>query len=215
MPGPLDFWPDAIETLIALGDLGAARERLGEYESLAQLASRRAVACAARCRGMLAAAQGDVPAALAALDDALAHPDAAAYPLDRGRTLLALGSARRQARQKRSAREALEQALGIFEQLGAPVWSQKARLELGRISGRRPASGELSETEQRVATLVADGRSNKEIAAELYMSVRTVEAHLSRVYAKLGIRSRAALTRRLLFPSENVANTADNASKVP
>ena len=97
--------------------------------------------------------------------------------------------------QKRLAREALEQALAIFEDLGARLWAEKARSELKRISGRRP-SEELTETEERVARLAAEGRMNKEIAAALFMSVHTVEAHLTRVYRKLGIRSRGSLSRR-------------------
>ena len=113
--------------------------------------------------------------------------------------MLCLGTVRRQAQQKRAAREALEQALGIFEGLGAPLWAEKAQAELARISGRAPASEELTETERRVAELAARGRTNKQIAAELYMGVSTVEAHLSHVYRKLGVR-RAGLAARLAAP---------------
>jgi DNA-binding NarL/FixJ family response regulator len=109
---------------------------------------------------------------------------------------------RRQAQQKKAAREALEQALGIFEELGARLWAERARAELKRISGRRAPSEELTETERRVAELAAQGRTNKEIAAELFMGVSTVEAHLSRVYRKLGVR-RAELATSL----ERVAAT--------
>ena len=105
---------------------------------------------------------------------------------------------RRQAQQKKAAREALEQALAIFEELGARLWAEKARAELRRISGRRDASDELTETERRVAELAAHGRTNKEIAAQLFMGVSTVEAHLSHVYRKLGVRSRTDLATRLL-----------------
>jgi DNA-binding CsgD family transcriptional regulator len=122
--------------------------------------------------------------------------EALPYPLERGRALLSLGTVRRQARQKRLACEALEQALATFEELGARLWGEKTRSELRRISGRR-RSGQLTETEERIARLAADGRSNKEIAAALFVSVHTVEAHLTRVYRKLGIRSRSQLSGRL------------------
>ena len=101
---------------------------------------------------------------------------------------MAPGTIRRQAQQKGPARAALEQAVAIFEDLGARLWAARARGELARISGRRPAAEQLTSTEHRVATLAAHGRSNREIAAELYMGVSTVEAHLSAVYRKLGVR---------------------------
>jgi DNA-binding CsgD family transcriptional regulator len=80
----------------------------------------------------------------------------------------------------------------ILEEMGVPLWAERARAELGRIGGRAATDG-LTPTEQRVADLVAEGRSNKDVAAELFVSVRTVEANLTRVYAKLGIRSRTEL----------------------
>jgi DNA-binding NarL/FixJ family response regulator len=118
-------------------------------------------------------------------------------PFELGRTLLAVGTVRRRARQKRAARDALEQGLVLFEALGASLWAQRVRDELQRISGRRPGSDELTTMERRVASLAAQGLANKEIASALYISVHTVEAHLTRTYRKLGIRSRAALAGRL------------------
>jgi DNA-binding NarL/FixJ family response regulator len=90
----------------------------------------------------------------------------------------------------------LSEALELFDTLGAAVWAERAAAELARISGRR-AAGALTETERRVAELVADGLSNKEVAARLFVSVRAVEANLSKVYAKLGVRSRTQLAGRL------------------
>ena len=114
-------------------------------------------------------------------------------PLEYARTLLAAGAIERRAKRKAEAREALEQARSIFEQLGARLWCERARLELERTGLHRTAGRELSAAERRVADLAASGATNKEIAAELFMSVKTVEAHLSRIYRKLGIRSRTEL----------------------
>ena len=123
-------------------------------------------------------------------------------------------SCARQAQQKRAAREALEQALAIFEDLGARLWADKARSELRRISGRQPAADELTETERRVAELAAQGRTNKEIAAELFMGVSTVEAHLSHVYRKLGIRSRTELAGRIATARDETVKTGDERAEV-
>ena len=215
-------WADTVEMLIASGELAQARSYLEPYESHSRsLASPWGLAAAARCRGLLAAAEGDLAAAFAAFDCALTKLDAHPYPFERGRTLLAVGSARRQAKQKRLAREALEEATAVFEGLGALLWADKARGELKRISGRRRMSAdELTETEERVAGLAAQGLSNKAIAAELYMSVHTVGAHLSKVYRKLAIHSRGELAGRLIIAREPSkapnpgTKTASDAAKV-
>jgi DNA-binding NarL/FixJ family response regulator len=201
------LWADAIETLIALAELEQACAYLEPYESNAQRSgSALARAGAARCRGLILAAQGDPAAGIAALEASVA--DAAPFPLERGRTLLCIGTVRRQAQQKRSAREALEHALAIFDELGARLWAEKARAELERIGGRPRPSEELTATERRVAELAAQDRSNKEIAAELYMGVSTVEAHLTRAYRKLGIRSRAGLAARIAPPTAEAAQAS-------
>jgi DNA-binding CsgD family transcriptional regulator len=182
-------WADTIETLTALGELEQATGYLQRYEEIAQRAvCPWANAAAARCRGLLAAKEGDLAGAEAAVERALAQLQGFGYPFERGRTLLTLGTIRRQAQQKGPARAALEQAVTIFDELGARLWLAKASGELARIGGRRPATEELTATEHRVAAHAAQGRSNKEIAAELYMGVSTVEAHLSAVYRKLGVR---------------------------
>jgi DNA-binding CsgD family transcriptional regulator len=114
-------------------------------------------------------------------------------PFELARTLLALGTLQRQAQHKRVARETLEQAVGIFERLGARVWSEKARSELRRIGGRTPSGDELSETERRIVDLVVAGHRNREVAAELSLSPNTVAWNLSKVYRKLGVSSRTEL----------------------
>ena len=118
-------------------------------------------------------------------------------PLERGRALLLLGSVRRRLRQRKAARETLQEALAIFESIGAEPWAAQASAEIGRIGGRAPSPGGLTPTEQRVADLVVEGKSNKEVAAELVVSVHTVEAALTSIYRKLEVRSRTELARKL------------------
>jgi DNA-binding CsgD family transcriptional regulator len=209
----LPVWADAIEMLVALGELDRARAYLEHYSRSAdRLGSPLAKEGVLRCRGLLAAAEGDSEAALEAFDGVLDELPDPPWPFERARTRLSLGVVRRQAQQKRAAREDIEAALATFENLGARVWAEKARGELRRISGRRAASDELTETEHRVAALAAEGRTNKGIAAELYMGVSTVEAHLSHVYRKLGIRSRAGLAGALADAGA-VVNTRGDADQ--
>jgi DNA-binding NarL/FixJ family response regulator len=155
-----------------------------------------------RCRGLVAAAQGDVVEALAQLEKAVTQHEAVSDPFGRARALLAVGVLRRRARQKRSAREAIDAALEGFETVGAAGWAATARLELGRIGGRTRIEG-LTPAERRVAALVAEGRTNKDVAAALFLGERTVETHLSHVYAKLGVRSRTELARRFRLDEQS------------
>jgi DNA-binding CsgD family transcriptional regulator len=189
--------PDLIEALVDLGEVEEAKRFLLRLEQQARTTnSIWARAVAGRCRGLIAAGAGELDAAFAALDHALEEHECLPEPFERARTLLVLGGVRRRARQRREAREALGEALSVFEQLGAPLWVEKAHAELARIGGRPPATGELTATEERVAALVAEGLTNREVAARLFVSDRTVEGHLSRIYAKLGVRSRAELAGR-------------------
>lgn len=145
----------------------------------------------ARTRALMLASAGDLLRALDVLDRALARPDE--LPLfELGRSLLLLGSLRRRMKQKRSARKALEAARDVFDGMGVTAWVERSDAELARIGGRRPLGG-LTESERRVAKLVAAGRTNREVADTLYTSVRTVEGHLSHIYSKLGVRSRTEL----------------------
>jgi DNA-binding NarL/FixJ family response regulator len=107
----------------------------------------------------------------------------------------------RRAKRRRAARESLQAAVAILEEIGAAPWAQKARAELARIGGRARGGDELTATERRVAELVAEGRTNREVAAALFVTPRTVEWNLTKIYAKLHVRSRAELTRRLSEPN--------------
>ena len=197
-PGATRFTVDLIEALVELGRRDEALEILDWYEGNARRLQRfSALANCRRCRGLLAAQAGELDAALVDYAEALAWHDRASIPLDRGRTLLGLGAAQRRTKRRRDARATLEHALAIFETSGAALWAERARGELRRISGRAPATGALTPAEERVAALVAEGKTNREVAAALFLSDRTVEGHLSRIFGKLGVRSRAELSRAL------------------
>jgi len=145
----------------------------------------------------VAGARGDHDGARAHVERALLAHERLPQPFERARTLLAAGTIERRAKRRAAARDALTAALELFDGLGAALWAEKAAAELARIPGRGRASSELTETERRVAELVAAGLSNKEVAARLFVSVRAVEANLSKVYAKLGVRSRSQLAGKL------------------
>ncbi|HYZ79530.1 MAG TPA: AAA family ATPase [Gaiellaceae bacterium] len=197
-PGIFPFHGDAVEAAVALGDHEDARRLIADLEARGrELARPRLLALAWRGRGMLHAAAGEAAGADDAFANAVAEHERLELPLERARTLLANGVALRRARQKRSARAALEEAEATFEALGARLWAERARSELARVGGRAPSRGALTPTEQRVAGLAAAGKANKEIATELYVTVRTVETHLTKIYEKLGVRGRAELPRRL------------------
>ena len=150
-------------------------------------------------------ALGDLDGALAELDRALLAHDRLGWPFERARTLLALGVVRRRGKQKRAARQSLEQALALFEGLGAQVWAARTTAELARIGGRPPRTGALTPTERRVAELVAEGHTNREVADQLFLSAKTVAAHLTSAYAKLGVRSRTELAHRLRGTADDTA----------
>jgi DNA-binding CsgD family transcriptional regulator len=184
--------------LIGVGRIDEAAVLTEELERRGHDLDRpRLHATSLRCRGLLAAAGGDLEPAISLLSTALVEHERLPVPLERGRTLLALGSVQRRARQKRAARQTLESARNTFEQIDERLWREQAVEELARIGGRARSSGTLTAGEQRIAELVAEGRSNKEIAAALFLSVNTVESTLSRAYSKLGIRSRTELASRL------------------
>jgi DNA-binding CsgD family transcriptional regulator len=198
-PGAIGFVVDEIEALVALARYAAAAELVEWLEARGRALDRAsALAAAARGRGMLAAARGERDGAIAAFQRALLEHDRVAMPFERARTLLDLGGAQRRAKQKLAARATLSEALGIFDGLGAEPWRAQAAAELARISGRRPSESRLTLTEDRIVALVVEGRTNKEVAAALYVSPKTVEAHLRSVFRKLGVRSRTALARHVL-----------------
>ena len=192
------FHQNEIEALVGLGRLDEAAQLVEELEERGRRLDRPwALATAGRGRALLCNARGDLQGALAAADGAVHAHARLAEPFELARTLLALGIVQRRLRRNRAARESLEAGLGRFTAVGASLWVEKARDELARVGGRVGSPGRLTPAEGRIAALVAQGRSNKEVASELYISVHTVEAALTRVYSKLGVRSRTQLAHGL------------------
>jgi DNA-binding CsgD family transcriptional regulator len=152
---------------------------------------------------MLAAVDGDLNGARAAFTDALHVHQHTSGPFELGRTLLAFGTVLRRAKRRQEARDVLVRAHKTFDALDARLWVIAAGNEMRRIGGRSPSGAKLTPTEQKVAELVATGRTNKQVAAALSLTVHTVEANLTRVYHKLGVRSRTELALRLVVVGHN------------
>ena len=204
-PAAWRFHANHVEAVIGLGDLDRAEGLLERLEGWGRATGRAwTLATGARCRALLLAARGDTPGAIQALEEALGHHQHLAMPFELGRTLLVMGQVQRRAKRKRAASQHLQHALGIFESLPAPLWVQRARSELSRVGLRPPAPLALTATEERVAGLAASGRTNRQVGQALFLSPRTVEANLARVYRKLGVSSRAelgaAMARKELGP---------------
>jgi DNA-binding CsgD family transcriptional regulator len=191
---PYRAGPNLIEALAATGRADRAAEVLADQERrLATVPRPSLLAATGRARGLVLAADGRLEEARVALEEALVLHDAAPIAFERARTLLALGQVRRRLRERGAARDAFSEAREEFERLGARIWAERAGAELERTGLRRGSGPELTESERRVAELAASGLTNREVATALFMSPKTVEANLGRVYAKLGIRSRAEL----------------------
>ena len=185
---------DLLEALIAVGELDEAEDVIATWEERSRRLDRAwALAILGRSRGLLLAARGDLKGAFVSFENALAEHARSTDPFHHARSLLALGRTQRRSKKRGAARKTLEDALARFERLGAPLWAEQTRAELARIGGRTPTGDELTEAESRIAALVADGRTNREVAAALFLTVHSVETALTRVYRKLGVRSRAEL----------------------
>jgi DNA-binding CsgD family transcriptional regulator len=186
---------DLVECLVRTGRRGDAEAALSTFEDLARRADRiGARAIAARCRGLLA----DDGSFEGPFEEALRlHRDVDA-PFEEARTLLCIGERRRRARRRADARVHLRAALDAFEALGAVDWAATARGELG-VTGETaaprsgPRSDALTPQELQVALMVASGATNREAGSRLFLSAKTIEAHLGRIYRKLGVRSRTEL----------------------
>jgi DNA-binding CsgD family transcriptional regulator len=186
---------DLAEAVIALGDLERAASLLESLEERSRVFPRPWIlAVTARCRSLLLAARGQLDAALEMSTEALGHHDRLAMPFERARSQLVHGRLLRRRNSRRAARAMLAESLGEFERLGAPLWAAKARDEMSRVPVRK-AAADLTPTEEKIARLAAEGFTNREVAERAFVSAKTVEANLARVYDKLGVRSRAQLGR--------------------
>jgi DNA-binding CsgD family transcriptional regulator len=197
--------PDAIEALVATGGLDRAARLT---ESLGELGRRYdrpwALALSGRCRALIEAAAGELDRAQGSAEQALVEHERLPMPFERARTLLVLGRIQRRRGERRAARESLALAIEIFDELGARPWAEHGRSELARIGVRR-APAELTENEALAARLAAGGLSNREIAAKMFVSRRTVEANLARAYRKLGVRTRAELGAKMAGLEDHIS----------
>jgi DNA-binding CsgD family transcriptional regulator len=197
-PALFPYAPDLIEAYARLGRPREANEVLEWFEGLAEASGRRwARATAARCRGYLADAD-DVDLEFGR---SLAAHEEVESPFERGRTELLYGERLRRANRRRDARPHLRAALGLFDDLGAAPWRERAQNELRatgeRVPRREPdAREQLTPQELQIALLVAEGKTNREIGASIFLSPKTIEFHLTRVYRKLDIHSRRELIKQ-------------------
>ncbi len=195
------FLPDEIEALIGLGRLDRAERLLAGFDEAARRLDRPwALMRGTRCRALLLAARGDLEGASALAGQALSRCAELELRVEAARTFLVVGQVERRRRRKAVAADHLGRAAGLFEHMGAAMWAERARAELSRVGLRPLAPTELTASERRVAELIGSGRTNREVAAQLFMSPKTVEAMLAGVYRKLGVHSRAQLGAKLANP---------------
>jgi DNA-binding CsgD family transcriptional regulator len=192
---------DLVEALLRVGEVDEAHDVATEHVRLAAQAGRmRGLVESAHSRAIVHAAHGDLDDAFAAFEQALAVVDIATIPLAHARVLLSLGAVLRKAGRRARSAVALDEADDLFERLGAVAWRRRVAEQRAR-SAARPVPGALTPTQTRITELVARGHTNAMIAAELSVSLRTVESNLTNIYRRLGVRSRTGLIARLTASS--------------
>lgn len=192
------FVPDAVEALVSVGRVDEALPLIEKLEDDGRRLDRGwLLATGARCRSLWLAAQGEVDEAMRLVNVAMGEHDRLPMPFERARTQLLLGALQRRQRLKQAAAQTFAEALHEFERMGVPLWAQRARDELDRTKVGPSRGSILTPTEQRIAELATDGMTNRDVAAALFISLKTVEANLTQIYRKLGIRSRAQLAQKL------------------
>jgi DNA-binding CsgD family transcriptional regulator len=198
-PSTVQWGPDLIEAYVEIGSIAEAAPALAAFETQAQRTGRIwALATAARCRGLLASEHEFV----SEFEEALALHARMPTPFERARTELSYGQRLRRAGLRKKSRDLLHAAYATFARLGAEPWTRRTATELRatgeRIRARSDKTDEhLTAQELQVALIVAEGATNREAAAQLFLSPKTIEFHLSRIFRKLGLRSRTELARRM------------------
>ena len=196
-PGCCPFIPDLVEAWAKTGRIEAAADRLGWLQDAARrLDHPWARITSGRAGAVLRMAKRDPAGAVDVVASVIGEARDRQLPFELGRCLLILGTAQRKVRQRREAARSLDEAGAIFARLGARPWQELVAAQRARLAPGR--DDELTPTERRVAELVASGHSNPEIAASMFISVKTVEANLTRIYRKLGLRGRVDLARHSL-----------------
>jgi DNA-binding NarL/FixJ family response regulator len=197
-PAAIPAVPDAIEALSLTGDLERGSMLLDELASRTnELDSPLVDALTERARASLLLVEGSADEAAEGFRAAASAFDELGFAPEAARSVLGLGRAQLRLGQRSRAADSLAEARDRFTTMGAASWAALVVHDLERVAPGR-AEGELTSTEQRVAALVAEGMRNKEIAGAMYVSIATVEAHLTRIYRKLGIRSRNELVRMVV-----------------
>lgn len=201
-PNVVPWRADFVEALVRAGRREEAQRQADLLTSEAMATgSRWAAAAAARCRVLLSDGVG----VRAAARDAEARLDQVEQPFEEARTLLVAGEQLRRHQHRREGRLLLGRAAEAFARLGTTVWLDRAEAERGATAPRRRAAprafgalDSLTPQELQVALAVAEGGTNREVAAALFLSPKTIESHLGRVFRKLGVRTRSELTARVL-----------------
>ena len=193
------FHADLVEAMVNTGQMNEARQLAGVITASAQALRRYGVlACMQRAVGIQHMAAGEFTEAASALRASTAQLERAGLPLERVRGLLALADVERRRRRQAAARDALSAAHQLCVEAGATAWLPRVEQRIQRSGAVVPGRAvSLAPSELRVAELAGSGATNREIAASLYLSVKTVESMLSRIYRKLQVRSRTELAKTM------------------
>jgi ATP/maltotriose-dependent transcriptional regulator MalT len=190
------YLPEALEAMIGVGRLDDAEPLIDNLERNGRRLDRAwMLATSLRCRAMLLAARGDLTAATQTAERAMTEHRRLPMPFERARTQLLLGQLQRRQRRREASSATLRAALQTFDDLGTTLWAERAKSELARGMSGKQVGQALTPAENRVAELAVSGMTNRDIAAALFISPKTVEVNLSRIYRKLKVRSRMELYR--------------------